>query len=338
MYTDSRLYEASVLVNGRPVTEVFHNGLTYIEGRKNSVFTLRFNNWSWRRVLLIPSVDGINTIDRKICGKQSQGYVIEARGSITIPGWTLDQNGVGKFIFKSQGAAEGKDQTFAEAVGDPENQGVIGFMVFEEAQPQLIIKHTFEPGWNSGDFYGGGYGGGNRWTFNSNTTIGSVESSSVVCDSLSLDDAPKSSVVQKRRTFGSTGSGPGNKLKSRSVPTSDVRKGEVHDGAAAAAASEQLYSANVVGAAEPAEASLGTGIGKEVEFKTREVHFERASSEPAAVFMFRYDNLTNLKRMGVPTHQFKPAVKREKAVNPFPASPEVAGPVDRIPTWYKRRR
>lgn len=321
MYTDSRLYEASVLVNGRPITEVFHNGITHLEGRKNSHFTLRFSNWGWKRVLVIPSVDGLNVIDRKSCGTNSQGYVVNARSTLEIPGWTLDANGVGKFIFKAQGAPEGRNQSLAEALDEPENQGAIGFMVFEEKIQTLVIKHCWEPG---GNFYGGSYGNGygtgaaKQFDFG-NTVIGSTgdeKGGGPVMDALSLNDSysvptsysssvkTKSSTRRSQQSKRGITEGPGNKLKGMAEPVS--------------------------------EPSLGTGIGKEVEFKTQEVQFERESSHPSAVLTFRYDNLSNLKRMGVPTHLFRPAAPRDE-VNPFPASPEVVERDDRLPTWYKRR-
>ena len=321
MYSDTRLYEASVLVNGRPVTEVIHNNQVFIEGRKNSVFTLRFKNWGWRRVLVVPAVDGLSVIDRKKCGKQSPGYVVEARSHIDIPGWTLDQNAVGKFIFKSQGAAPGRNQTLTEAIEDSEeNQGAIGFMVFEEAYPKLVIKHVYQPGWSSGDFYGGGYGAGGPTYDWGNTVIGSSE--------VKADNSVRSenSTMRVKSSFSSSNSAMGSKLKSSSVRS--ARKGNVSDGAPVM--DSVLYSAEVE------EASLGAGIGKEVEFKTRNVDFERMSSEPQAVFTFFYDNLSNLKRMGVPVDLFKPAKQRVSA-NPFPASPEVAKQDERLPQWYRRR-
>ena len=323
MYSETRLYEASVLVNGRPVTEVIHNNQTFIEGRKNSVFTLRFNNWGWRRVLVVPAVDGLNVVDRKKCGKQSPGYVVEARSHIDIPGWTLDQEAVGKFIFKAQGAAQGRNQTLTEAIEDSEeNQGAIGFMVFEEAYPKLVIKHVFEPRnpWNDG--YGGHYGA--QYYDWGNTVIGSSE---VRSENTTSVKSSFSTPISKRRTFGSTGSGPGNKLRSKSVNTNEVR------GSASAAIDDSSVACNY---SAPVEPSLGTGIGKEVEFKTTSVNFERMSSEPQAVFTFFYDNLSNLKRMGVPVDLFKP-VKQRVTANPFPASPEVARQDERLPQWYRRR-
>jgi len=149
MFSSTREYEACVLVNGKPVTEVTHNGRTYIEGRNNSVYKLRFTNKTSRRVLIIPSVDGLNVLDGKPCGKDSRGYVVGAYGSITIPGWTVDGSTAAKFMFKPQNADRSKDETYVEAMGEnPENQGVIGFMVFTEAypvNPRIWRKSTFLP-------------------------------------------------------------------------------------------------------------------------------------------------------------------------------------------------
>lgn len=145
-------YEASILVNGKPVTEVDHNGHTFIEGRKNSTYELRFKNNTGQRVLVIPSVDGLSVIDGKNCGIDSTGYVVGAWGTLDIPGWTVDSSTAAKFVFKPQ-HSEGKDQTYAESQGKGDNQGTIGFMVFkEELQPSIFVN-TFVPQQNPFDNY-----------------------------------------------------------------------------------------------------------------------------------------------------------------------------------------
>lgn len=133
MYNSTHEYDACVLVNGKPITEVIHNGQIYIEGRKNSVYELQFRNKTDRRVLVVPSVDGLNVLDGKPCGAESGGYVVSAYETLVIPGWKVDDGTAAKFVFKPQGSKNRKDKTYVEAIGqNPENQGAIGFMVFRE--------------------------------------------------------------------------------------------------------------------------------------------------------------------------------------------------------------
>lgn len=61
--------------------------------------------------------------------------------------------------------------------------------------------------------------------------------------------------------------------------------------------------------------SMGTGFGDEVGFSTTRTHFEKASSDPAAVSLLYYDSAANLQRMGI---QLRP--KRSNGPQAFPGS------------------
>ncbi len=133
MYNTSRDCEVSILVNGRPVTEVQFSGHTYIEGRKNSIYELQIRNKTPNKILAIPSVDGLNVVDGESCGVNSPGYVIDPWKVITIPGWKVDSQQAAKFVFKPQSASSPGDKTYAEQMGgDATNQGIIGVMVFHQ--------------------------------------------------------------------------------------------------------------------------------------------------------------------------------------------------------------
>jgi hypothetical protein len=142
-------YTATVLVNGVPTKEYLHpkhKNDVYIEGRKGSEYTLRFTNHTSKRVLVIPSIDGLSVMDGKTAGPNSRGYVISGYGSIDIPGWRVDDKSVRKFEFRPAGAGDNK--TYVEALKDvgfdvdTANQGYIGFMVYEE----LTFYHS---SWNT---------------------------------------------------------------------------------------------------------------------------------------------------------------------------------------------
>lgn len=120
-------YEVRVLVKNRPINEYPHNGQTFIEGRDGSNFEIEFKNLSPTRVEAVLSVDGLSIIDGKEAGPQSSGYLVDAYGTIRIPGWKLTNDQVAAFQFA------GKKKSYAQqSTGSSRNTGVIGALVFSE--------------------------------------------------------------------------------------------------------------------------------------------------------------------------------------------------------------
>lgn len=112
---------------------------TYIEGREGSNFTLRIRNGSSRRVLAVPSVDGLSVIDGKPASSESSGFILEAYASLDVPGWMVDRQNAAKFFFAS--SSETVDVSYvAQMGGDTANKGVIGVMVFEEKRPRPSFR------------------------------------------------------------------------------------------------------------------------------------------------------------------------------------------------------
>jgi hypothetical protein len=134
-------FELQVLVNGNPVKEYGQQGKTYVEGRKSQPFTLKFRNHSAAKVLAVPSIDGISTLDGKPATAQSRGYVVAGYASLEIKGWKTSTEDSAEFVFtdKSRGYA-------AQTAGDA-NSGVIGLIVFEEKQKpaQYVIFNSPAP-------------------------------------------------------------------------------------------------------------------------------------------------------------------------------------------------
>ena len=127
-----------VCVHGKPVREYSHQGATWIEGRKGSEFTLRFRNRHGGRVLLVPSVDGLNIVDGKKCSFGSDGYILPAFQSLDVPGWRLNTSEVAKFVFGKKGKSYA-----AQTCPEDSNIGIIGTAVFFEkvAPPKFIIRN-----------------------------------------------------------------------------------------------------------------------------------------------------------------------------------------------------
>jgi len=130
-------YELIVLVNGKPVREYPHDGRIFVEGRPNSTYSIKLKNNSYKRVLAIVSVDGINVISGEPAEDEGPGYVIDARSSSTIKGFRQDLETVGEFKFCKSG------KSYCNSAGKPGNNGVIGVMMVEEApkpKPNVIYR------------------------------------------------------------------------------------------------------------------------------------------------------------------------------------------------------
>lgn len=307
MYNSTREFEACILVNGKPVTEVVHNGQTFIEGRKKSTYELYFRNNSGQQVLVVPSVDGLSAIDGQRAGKQSPGYVVDPWDSVTIPGWTVNGQEAAEFVFHAQNAYYDDEQTYAEEMGeDPGNQGAIGFMVFRQ-KPAPVRKSFMpdrEPRWKS-------FGGtGNPPNNILRGASGNVLDVNTVNTILSSAD----SVAGATYTVSSSvGANVSDNLGNVTLDWMDV--GDVDEGK-----------------------SLGTGFGEAVEFETQKVEFRREAN-PCAVFAFYYDTVKNLRRMGVPVEYFNRHYSESvsSAPNPFPDSPEVTGYATAPRGWTGKR-
>lgn len=126
MKSSNQQYSLEILVNGNPIKEFAHKGDYFVEGRKNSKFEIKITNHSARRILAIPSVDGLSVMDGKPASKNSNGYVIPGFGELVVPGWRLDNDSIAEFVF------QGKNQSYAEQMGEGGNQGVIGLMIYSE--------------------------------------------------------------------------------------------------------------------------------------------------------------------------------------------------------------
>lgn len=140
---ESKHLELEVRVHGKPVREYRHEGKTYIEGRKGSEFTLRIRNRSNRRVLVVPSVDGLSVMDGKEASFDSSGYILDAYDFIDIPGWRLNLDEIAKFFFSAPG------ESYAAKTDKPRNIGVIGCALFMEKQDpmwRILRCSNFSPG------------------------------------------------------------------------------------------------------------------------------------------------------------------------------------------------
>jgi hypothetical protein len=154
-------YSLDVLVNGRPVAEHHKDGKVFVESREGTEYTLRLRNNSWKRILAIFSVDGIEVIKGKAAVESDNGYVLDAFSSVEIKGYRIDETKVAAFRFTNT------NQSYSNLVGaatvnpstgqveykrDTKNNGVIGVRVYEEkyvSPPLPIYTQTTTYNWGS---------------------------------------------------------------------------------------------------------------------------------------------------------------------------------------------
>lgn len=126
-------FSLEVQVNGHPLPEYPHDKGTFVEGRIGSKYELVFRNQTSRRVLVVLSVDGLSVMNGKEATVHDSGYVVDAYGTLPVPGWRLDKDSVAQFHFGQI------DNAYASRMGKRTNIGVIGAAVFHEKIPEPMF-------------------------------------------------------------------------------------------------------------------------------------------------------------------------------------------------------
>jgi hypothetical protein len=127
-------FDVEVLVNGRPLTEYFARGRTYVEATNGAEYELRVRNSSPYRVAVALSVDGLNTIDaRHTSAWNSSKWVIEPYQSITIGGWQMSTERARRFYFTNE------RDSYGAKLGQTANLGVISAVIFRERQRAISV-------------------------------------------------------------------------------------------------------------------------------------------------------------------------------------------------------
>ncbi|HFE47409.1 MAG TPA: hypothetical protein ENJ18_18290 [Nannocystis exedens] len=106
-----------------------YGGSTYIEGRIGERYNIRVTNNSDERIEAVVTVDGRDVVSGEIGDYRSQrGYVLEPYGSVVIEGYRQSLDYVAAFRFADLHAS------YSALRGTPQNVGVIGVAVFNEAR------------------------------------------------------------------------------------------------------------------------------------------------------------------------------------------------------------
>jgi hypothetical protein len=125
-----RPYTLEVLVDGRPLAELYGNGRRYVEAFPGREYSLRLTNNSGRRVAIAVSVDGLNSIDAKTTtAQEGSKWILGPYESIVLDGWQTSSALARRFYFTTEKGSYGA------WLGKTDNLGVIAAVVFRERLP-----------------------------------------------------------------------------------------------------------------------------------------------------------------------------------------------------------
>jgi hypothetical protein len=131
-------FQLEVVVNGRPLTEYYARGRTYIEALQGAEYELRVRNDSPDRVAVALSVDGLNTIDaRHTSAWNASKWVVEPYQTITISGWQMSSERARRFYFTNE------RDSYGAKLGQTANLGVISAVFFRERSRPIPITPPY---------------------------------------------------------------------------------------------------------------------------------------------------------------------------------------------------
>ena len=140
-------YIVEMIMDGKPVRKISHNGNVYLPVSLGKTFKLRLKNNSRDRVLAVISVDGVNVLDASDAKTDGTGYVIAPWKTIEIDGWRKNMQDVALFEVGDQSGS------YATKTGRPNNVGVVGVAFYEEKKavkirrsPPMIPESLYEQG------------------------------------------------------------------------------------------------------------------------------------------------------------------------------------------------
>ncbi len=106
-----------------------HDGRLYVAGRPGARYSLRVNNHTDDRVLVVLSVDGVNILTGETASYDQRGYVFSPYETYDLSGWRKSDTEIAAFTFAPL------PQSYAARTGRPGDVGVIGMAVFKERVP-----------------------------------------------------------------------------------------------------------------------------------------------------------------------------------------------------------
>ena len=122
--------------SGQWLPEYRRRGDTWIPGTPGHRYAVRLTNTSSERMLVVLSVDGVNAVSGETADLNQAGYVLSPGQSTDINGWRKSLDDVAQFVFTDF------PDSYAARTSRPDNVGVIGIAVFEEARPPVTTRRS----------------------------------------------------------------------------------------------------------------------------------------------------------------------------------------------------
>src|SRR5204862_865167 len=99
-------YSLEVLVDGRPLHELWGNGRSYVQAIAGKEYSLRLTNNTGARVAIALAVDGLNSIDAKTTtAYDGSKWILGPYESITLDGWQTRSATARRFFLSTQAAS-----------------------------------------------------------------------------------------------------------------------------------------------------------------------------------------------------------------------------------------
>ncbi len=330
-------YALEVLINGRPAKEYYKDGRTFIEGREATQYTLKLRNNSWKKILAVFSVDGIEVIEGKVASEYKGGYIVDPFSSIEIKGYRIDEKSVAAFRFAKShksysntvgGATEviKEDNTIVtEYQKTTRNNGVIGVRIFEELKKDNNYQKLYSDNsssWQTGPTgpCGANYlsGAGTNRIFYSTVGISVSPMASGFTYATGYSHALNNINSTNNGNFNDSLNSPTNNIVAFGAASQVFN---THEGTCASDSSIQTSSylsrsnVNQMGRlssvsreiVEAPDFNLGTTWGEKVEDKVKLVEFEK--SDTYVDLEIYYDSRESLANFGVDFESVKQYVK-----------------------------
>ncbi len=111
----------------------------WIAGVPGHRYSVRLTNITGERVLVVLSVDGVNSVGGQTASASQGGYVLDPWETAEIAGWRKSLDDIAQFLFTDL------PDSYAARTGRPDNVGVIGIAVFKERRVQPYSPPSAPP-------------------------------------------------------------------------------------------------------------------------------------------------------------------------------------------------
>ena len=113
-------------------------GKRIVIGQPGSSYDILLSNRTKHAVEVVASVDSLDVMDGRSASVTKRGYIIPAKGNLTIDGFRVNAQSVKQFVFGSV------DSSAAAMAGAARNVGVIGLAIYDEDEAQAKLARLVE--------------------------------------------------------------------------------------------------------------------------------------------------------------------------------------------------